>query len=212
MYTSTVAVVQDVRIAKGYPSPSSIHASTIAFATWSVAWKTFEKKLVPTGKQICENNLSPVDKVENVEVDESQIKDYLPVIFSKLSWLDREELIKRFMSIEFNQFLSYYKDSRDINLDSKNRGDDRSRGDRGGRSERGSRDERGSREQREPWKKKEYGSRDDGGKVEGAEQEKGAMGKKKGVWGGKGPRGDRDETKSGKTGGMTESMVTDQNQ
>ena len=95
--------------------------------------KAFEKKLVPTGKQICEKQLYHlVDKVENVEVDESQIKDFLPVIFSKLSWLDREELIKRFMSIEFNQFLAYYKDSRDINIDSSRSGDRRkdSRSDR----------------------------------------------------------------------------------
>src|SRR6187399_555406 len=120
--------------------------------------KPFEKKLVPTGKEICEKQLYHlVDKVENVEVDESQIKDYLPVINSKLSWLDRDELIKRFMSIEFNQFLSYYKDSRDINLDSKNRSDDRGRGERGGRSERSSRDDRGGRGERsdrgarEPW-------------------------------------------------------------
>lgn len=123
--------------------------------------KPFEKKLVPTGKQICEKQLYHlVDKVENVEVDESQIKDYLPVIFSKLSWLDREELIKRFMSIEFNQFLSYYKDSRDINIDSKKRED------RGGRERYGERgrDQGGSRGEREPWKKKEYGSRDEKGK------------------------------------------------
>ena len=141
--------------------------------------KPFEKKLVPTGKQICEKQLYHlVDKVENVEVDESQIKDYLPVIYSKLSWLDRDELIKRFMSIEFNQFLSYYKDSRDINIDSKKR-DDRggrerqgSRGERepwkkkeygaeGQKGRRAERDERGSRGEKEPWKKKEYGSRDD---------------------------------------------------
>ncbi|HEY3387581.1 MAG TPA: DEAD/DEAH box helicase [Saprospiraceae bacterium] len=137
--------------------------------------KPFEKKLVPTGKQICEKQLYHlVDKVENVEVDESQINDYLPVIFSKLSWLDRDELIKRFMSIEFNQFLSYYKDSRDINLDSKNR-DDRGRGersDRGGREQgaRG-RDQGGSRGEREPWKKKEYGSRDDRSPRGGGERE-----------------------------------------
>ena len=168
--------------------------------------KPFEKKLVPTGKEICEKQLYHlVDKVENVEVDESQIKDYLPVIFSKLSWLDRDELIKRFMSIEFNQFLSYYKDSRDINLDSKNRSDDRgARGERGGRSERSSRDDRGSRSggEREPWKKKEYGSRDD----KGPRGERGSRGEsepwKKKEYGSRddkapraerSPRGDRDE-------------------
>lgn len=94
--------------------------------------KPFEKKRVPTGKEICEKQLYHlVDKVENVEVDEKQIQDYLPVIFNKLSWLDREELIKRFFSIEFNQFLAYYKDARDINILQKD--------DRGGRSERGER-------------------------------------------------------------------------
>ena len=168
--------------------------------------KPFEKKLVPTGKEICEKQLYHlVDKVENVEVDESQIKDYLPVIFSKLSWLDRDELIKRFMSIEFNQFLSYYKDSRDINLDSKNRSDDRgARGERSGRSERSSRDDRGSRSggEREPWKKKEYGSRDD----KGPRGERGSRGEsepwKKKEYGSRddkapraerSPRGDRDD-------------------
>lgn len=127
--------------------------------------KPFEKKLVPTGRQICEKQLYHlVDKVENVEVDESQIKEYLPVIFSKLSWLDRDELIKRFMSIEFNQFLAYYKDSRDINLDSKNR-DDRGRGEKykgeGQKGKRAERDDKWSKGDKEPWKKKEYGSRED---------------------------------------------------
>jgi len=134
--------------------------------------KPFEKKLVPTGKEICEKQLYHlVDKVENVEVDENQIKDYLPVIFNKLAWLDRDELIKRFMSIEFNQFLSYYKDSRDINLDSKNRSDDRGRGERGGREQGARSREQGGRGEREPWKKKEYGSRDDRGQgARGKEQ------------------------------------------
>src|SRR6187551_2777199 len=117
--------------------------------------KSFEKKRIPTGKEICEKQLYHlVDKVENVEVDESQIKDYLPAIFAKLSWLDREELIKRFMSIEFNRFLAYYKDSRDINVesrssDSRSSRDDRGRrDDRGGRDDRGRRDDRGGREER----------------------------------------------------------------
>lgn len=79
--------------------------------------KRIEKKRVPTGKEICEKQLFHlVDKVENVEVEESQIKDYLPVIFNKLAWLDRDELIKRFVSIEFNRFLAYYKDAHDINV------------------------------------------------------------------------------------------------
>lgn len=114
--------------------------------------KPIEKKKVPTGKEICEKQLYHlVDKVENVEVDETQIKDYLPVIYNKLSWLDRDELIKRFMSIEFNQFLAYYKDAHDINVDGSRKqesGRDRDRS-RGERSER-PREERSGR--RDDWK------------------------------------------------------------
>jgi len=82
--------------------------------------KSFERKKVPTGKEICEKQLFHlVEKVENVEVEEKQIMEFLPVIFNKLSWLDREELIKRFVSVEFNRFLAYYKDATDINVDHK---------------------------------------------------------------------------------------------
>lgn len=88
--------------------------------------KPFDKKKVPTGKEICERQLFHlVEKVENVEVEEGQIAEFLPVIFNKLSWLDREELIKRFVSVEFNRFLAYYKDATDINVDHKG---DRDRG------------------------------------------------------------------------------------
>ncbi len=39
----------------------------------------------------------------------------LPDIFRKLEWLDREELIKKFVSVEFNRFLDYYKNAIDLN-------------------------------------------------------------------------------------------------
>lgn len=77
----------------------------------------FEQKLVPSGKEICEKQLfSLVDKMEKVEVNESQIEEFLPVIFKKLDWLSREDLIKKFVSTEFNRFLEYYKNAQDINV------------------------------------------------------------------------------------------------
>ena len=79
--------------------------------------KAFELKQVPNGKDICEKQLfNLIDKVEWVEVDESTIEDYLEIIDKKLAWLPREELIKRFVSVEFNRFLTYYKDAKDINV------------------------------------------------------------------------------------------------
>lgn len=79
----------------------------------------FELKLVPSGKEICEKQLfSLIDRMEKVEVNESQIAEFLPVVFKKLDWLSREELIKKFVSTEFNRFLEYYKNAQDINVTS----------------------------------------------------------------------------------------------
>ncbi len=78
--------------------------------------KKFEVKTVPLGKDICEKQLFHlIDKMEKVEVDEKEINDFLPAIMNKLEWLDREELIKKFVSIEFNRFLEYYKQTPDLN-------------------------------------------------------------------------------------------------
>ena len=72
----------------------------------------FVNKDVPTGVEICSNQLyKMIDKIENVEVDEKQIKPFLKDIYQKLEWLNRDELIKRFVSVEFNRFLNYYKEA-----------------------------------------------------------------------------------------------------
>jgi ATP-dependent RNA helicase DeaD len=79
--------------------------------------KNFESRLVPDGKDICEKQLfSMIDKMEKVEVDESRIDPYLDVIYKKLNWLTKEQLIKQFVSLEFNRFLEYYKDAPDLNI------------------------------------------------------------------------------------------------
>lgn len=78
--------------------------------------KKFEQQQVPDGKDICKKQLfSLIDKVHDIKVNEAEIKDYLPSIYEKLEGLDRDELIKRFVSIEFNSFLSYYENSKDLN-------------------------------------------------------------------------------------------------
>ncbi len=80
--------------------------------------KNFKAKKVPNGQEICEKQLfSLIEKVKDVEVNDTQISGYLNGIYEKLEGLDREELIRRFVSIEFNQFLSYYEDAHDLNGD-----------------------------------------------------------------------------------------------
>lgn len=101
----------------------------------------FIKDEVPTGKDICTKQLySLIDKIEKVNVDEKQIEPFLPEIYKKFESLSREDLIKHFVSAEFNRFLGYYKNAKDLNnADSSRDGRSEGRGDR----ERGKRKERG---------------------------------------------------------------------
>ncbi len=95
--------------------------------------KKIEHHPVPLGKEICKVQLFHlIDRMEKVEVDTEQIEEFLPEIIKKLEWLDREELIKKFVSVEFNRFSEYYKNTPDLNKPT----DDRksSRSERDGRS------------------------------------------------------------------------------
>ncbi|MCF6212408.1 MAG: DEAD/DEAH box helicase [Flavobacteriaceae bacterium] len=80
--------------------------------------KTFEIKSIPSSKDICGKQLfNLINKVKNVDINESEIETFLPNIYGELEYLNREELIKRFVSVEFNRFLSYYENAKDINGD-----------------------------------------------------------------------------------------------
>jgi ATP-dependent RNA helicase DeaD len=77
--------------------------------------KTFEQGVIPSGKQICEKQLfSFIDKLEKVKVNEEEIGDILPSIYRKLDWLDKEDIIKRLISHEFNLLIDYYQDASEI--------------------------------------------------------------------------------------------------
>ena len=77
--------------------------------------KSFLKKTVPSRKEICTKQIFHlVDKVENVKVNYDEVEEFLPEIYEKLEWMSREELIKRFVSVEFNRFLDYYKQLPDL--------------------------------------------------------------------------------------------------
>lgn len=79
--------------------------------------KKFEKGEMPSGKAICEKQLfSLVDEIEKVKVDEEEIESLMPSIFRKLEWLDKEDIIKRVVSLEFNRMIDYYKDADEIEV------------------------------------------------------------------------------------------------
>jgi ATP-dependent RNA helicase DeaD len=122
--------------------------------------KKIVKANVPKGSEICETQLfNLIDRMENTHVDESQIEPYMDVIYKKLETLSREDMIKRFVSVEFNRFLTYYKNAPDLNIadtvsdrgdkrDRKERGDRKDRNDRRDRKERSDRSERSDKYER----------------------------------------------------------------
>jgi ATP-dependent RNA helicase DeaD len=77
--------------------------------------KKFEQGTIPSGKQICERQLfSFVDKIEKVSVNEEEIQNFMPSIYRKLDWLDKEDVIKRLISLEFNRLIEYYQEAGEI--------------------------------------------------------------------------------------------------
>ncbi|NHF59362.1 DEAD/DEAH box helicase [Flavobacteriaceae bacterium TP-CH-4] len=86
----------------------------------------FIAKKIPTGPEICEIQLYHlVNKIKDTEINED-VESYLPAINDVLQGIDRDELIKKIVSVEFTRFSNYYSKAKDLNTDSKDRKGDRS--------------------------------------------------------------------------------------
>ncbi|MCY7409695.1 MAG: DEAD/DEAH box helicase [Chitinophagales bacterium] len=82
----------------------------------------FHRKKIPTGIEVCEKQLlSMIHKVREVEVNEQDIAPFLHLIEEEFSEMSKQEIIKRFASLEFNRFLDYYRQARDLNTEGKER-------------------------------------------------------------------------------------------
>ncbi|MCX2681338.1 DEAD/DEAH box helicase [Galbibacter sp. EGI 63066] len=76
----------------------------------------FETKKIPTADEICEIQLYHLaSKIKNTEVNQ-EVENYLPAVNDVLEGIDREELIKKMVSVEFGRFVEYYKKAGDINV------------------------------------------------------------------------------------------------
>jgi ATP-dependent RNA helicase DeaD len=100
---------------------------------------------LPTADDICEKQLLHlVEKMTAVEVNKDEIAKYMPAVIAQFDDITKEELIERFVSAEFNKFLSYYSNSRSLDASSSSRGDSgRDRGDRNEGRKRRDRDDDG---------------------------------------------------------------------
>ena len=80
--------------------------------------KHIEIKKIFTGREICERQLfAQIDKMMTTEINVKEINPFLEIIYKKLEWFERDEIIKKFVSIEFNRFLDYYKNAPDLNVE-----------------------------------------------------------------------------------------------
>lgn len=86
--------------------------------------KEFEKKEIPDGMEICEVQLmSLADKIHNTEVNH-EIDKYLTSINELFKDTTKDELIKKFFSVEFTRFYNYYQKTKNLNA-TDSRGSDR---------------------------------------------------------------------------------------
>ncbi len=77
--------------------------------------KPFKAIPIPTGSEICGKQLFHwLDKLENVATEHQEIEKFLPEIKQKLAGIDREELLKRVVSLEFDRFLDDYRYGEDL--------------------------------------------------------------------------------------------------
>ena len=76
-----------------------------------ISHATLERKNLPTGQEICQKQLFGLaDRIERVEITEdATLESVLPDLLRKLDWLDKEELMRRIMLMEFRRMLDYYE-------------------------------------------------------------------------------------------------------
>jgi ATP-dependent RNA helicase DeaD len=77
--------------------------------------KPFKAIQIPSGNEICGKQLFHwIKKLETVVTEHQEIEKFLPEITQKLSGLDREELVRRVVSLQFGKFLDNYRSGEDI--------------------------------------------------------------------------------------------------
>ena len=80
-----------------------------------VIGKEFEKGVIPSSEEICKKQLYKVmDQIVKVDVDEEQIAPFMQDISRYFEYIDKDDLIKKIVSLEFGKFLAYYAEAPEI--------------------------------------------------------------------------------------------------
>jgi len=100
-----------------------------------------KQRSIPNSEEICEKQMyALMDRVVSTPVDDEAIDLYWPVFYKKLKDLPAEEIVLKFISMELNSFLDYYKDSGDLNASHESGGSSRGRERAGGKGRPGGRE------------------------------------------------------------------------
>lgn len=95
--------------------------------------KQFVEGEIPAPQEICKKQLFKVmDQILKTDVDEEQIAPFMEDINRYFEYVDKEDIIKKIVSLEFGKFLAYYANAPEIGIVSKEKGGDR-KGGRGGK-------------------------------------------------------------------------------
>ena len=77
--------------------------------------KQFEQGVIPSAEEICKKQLYKVmDQIVKSDVDEEQIAPFMQDISRYFEYIDKDDLIKKIVSLEFGKFLAYYADAPEI--------------------------------------------------------------------------------------------------
>ena len=96
---------------------------------------------IPSSEEICEKQMyALMDRVVSTPVDDEAIDLYWPVFYKNLKDLPAEEIVLKFISMELNAFLDYYKASGDLNASHEAGGASRGRERQGGKGRPGGRE------------------------------------------------------------------------
>ena len=77
--------------------------------------KEFVKAEIPSAEDICKKQLYKVmDQIVKTDVDDEEIAPFMQDINRYFEYIDKDELIKKIVSLEFGKFLAYYADAPEI--------------------------------------------------------------------------------------------------
>ena len=77
--------------------------------------KEFVKAEIPSAEEICKKQLYKVmDQIVKTDVDDEEIAPFMQDINRYFEYIDKDELIKKIVSLEFGKFLAYYADAPEI--------------------------------------------------------------------------------------------------